>query len=250
VSDVGSEEIDGVNAENLLAVEDMDAYYGESQVLFDVSMTVGQNELVGIFGRNGMGKTTLLRSIVNRVVDRTTGTVTFDGEDISDWTTHEIVRSGISYVPEERAIYSGLSVRENLELAAPHGMDDTAIAARIEELYDRFPRLEERSDRDGGTLSGGEQQMLAIARGLLPEPALLLLDEPTEGLAPIIVDDVVDILEDLAEQDRSVLLVEQNISQTLPVISRGYMIQNGRVVVEGDTEDLGDESVQEQYLTV
>ena len=240
----------GRDGEPLLAVEDLDAFYGESQILFDVSMSVGHNELVGLFGRNGMGKTTLLRSIINRVVDRRTGTIRYDGREITDSDTHDIVRGGISYVPEDRSIYSGLTVRENLALAAPHGMSDDAVARRIDELYARFPRLEERADREGGTLSGGEQQMLAIARGLLPEPELLLLDEPTEGLAPIIVEDVVEILHDLAAQDRSVLLVEQNISKTLPVIDRGYMMQNGRLVVEGDEAVLGDDDLQERYLTV
>lgn len=234
----------------LLAVEDLDAFYGESKILFDVSIEVGHNELVGIFGRNGMGKTTLLRSIVNRVVDDRNGRILFDGEDVTDWDTHDIVRRGISYVPEERAIYADLTVRENLELAAPRSMSDDRIDARIGDLYDRFPRLEERRSRKGGTLSGGEQQMLAIARGLLPEPKVLLLDEPTEGLAPVIVNDVLQILRDIAEQDRSVLLVEQNISKTLPLIARGYMMENGRIVVDGDTDRLGDEELQERYLTV
>jgi branched-chain amino acid transport system ATP-binding protein len=250
VSDADTESTVDPDAEALLAVENVDAFYGESQILFDVSIEVGHNELVGIFGRNGMGKTTLLRSIVNRVVDNRTGRIRFDGEDVTGWDTHDIVRSGLSYVPEERAIYGDLTVRENLELAAPRSMADDRIDARIADLYDRFPRLEERRSRKGGTLSGGEQQMLAIARGLLPEPKLLLLDEPTEGLAPVIVNDVIQILRDLAEQDRSVLLVEQNISKTLPLIARGYMMENGRVVVDGDADRLGDDALQERYLTV
>lgn len=233
----------------LLEVEDLDAFYGESQVLFGVDLTVGDNDVVGVFGRNGMGKTTLLDSIVNRI-DRKTGTVRFRGEDVTDWPTHEIVRERLAYVPEDREIYPALSVHENLELAVPASVSDDVRDERIGEVFEQFERLGERRDQRGGTLSGGEQQMLAIGRALVSDPDLLLLDEPTEGLAPAIVDDVVDIVEELAAGDRSVLVVEQNIKRMLPIIDRGYLIETGRIVAEGDAEYLSDDELHEEYLTV
>ena len=234
---------------DLLTVEDLSAYYGESQVLFDVSIDVAETGVVGIFGRNGMGKTTLLDSIVNRI-DRKTGTVRYRETDISDWATHEIIREHVAYVPEDREVYPALSVRENLELATPQGLSDDTREERIRAVFDRFDRLEERASQRSGTLSGGEQQMLAIGRALVTEPDLLLLDEPTEGLAPIIVDEVVDVLRDLTSQDRAVLLVEQNIKQVLPLIERGYIIETGEIVAEGDAERLSDETLHDEFLTV
>ncbi|MFB6354002.1 MAG: ABC transporter ATP-binding protein [Halobacteriales archaeon] len=234
---------------DLLRGRDLCAFYGESQILFDVSIDVAQNEVVGIFGRNGMGKTTLLESLVNRI-DRKTGTVEYRGEDITDWAPHDIIREGIAYVPADREVYPALTVRENLELATSKDLSDDERDRRIQAVFEQFERLDERAEQRGGTLSGGEQQMLAIGRALVTEPDLLLLDEPTEGLAPIIVDGVVDVLETIGEQDRSVLLVEQNINRTLPLIERGYILENGRIVAEGDSEYLGDESLQEEHLTV
>jgi branched-chain amino acid transport system ATP-binding protein len=214
-----------------------------------VSLSVDETGVVGIFGRNGMGKTTILESIVNRI-DRKTGTVNFRGEDISGWTTHEIIRDRIAYVPEDREIYTALTVRENLELAAPKELSEEEERDRIDEVFDRFDRLEERSQQLGGTLSGGEQQMLAIGRGLVTDPDLLLQEEPTEGLAPKIVDDVVEVLDSLVTQNRAVLLVEQNITRTLPLIDRGYIIESGRIVADGSADDLDDEELHEEYLTV
>ncbi|SDX94960.1 ABC transporter ATP-binding protein [Halobellus clavatus] len=234
---------------DLLTVEDLNAFYGSSQILFDVSIDVGDNEVIGIFGRNGMGKTTLLDSLVNRI-DRKTGRVTYRGEDISEWSTHEIIREQIAYVPEDREIYPALTVRENLELATPSGVSDDVREERIQNVFSQFERLGEREKQRGGTLSGGEQQMLAIGRGLVSDPDLLLLDEPTEGLAPAIIDDVVEILESLVTGDRTVLIVEQNIKRMLPLIDRGYIIQTGEIVEEGDSEYLSDEEIHERYLTV
>lgn len=233
----------------LLDVDGLNAYYGESQVLFDVSLDCNEGDVVGVFGRNGMGKTTLLESLLNRI-DRKTGTVRFRDRDVTDWPPHEIIREGISYVPADREIYPALSVRENLEVSTPKGLSDEVVAERIQSVFDRFDRLGERRDQRGGTLSGGEQQMLAMGRALVRDPDLLLLDEPTEGLAPIIVDDVMDALEDLASQDRTVLLVEQNIKKTLPLIERGYILETGEIVAEGDSEFLSDEGLHEMYLTV
>ena len=233
----------------LLSVEDLNAFYGDSQVLFDVSMNLGTNDVVGVFGRNGMGKTTLLNSLVNRI-DRKTGTVTYRGQDVSQWSPHEIIREGIAYVPEEREIYPALSVRENLDLAMSSDVGDDVREDRIQNVFTQFERLGERQNQRGGTLSGGEQQMLAIGRALVTDPDLLLLDEPTEGLAPTIIDDVVEILESLVTGDRAVLIAEQNINRMLPLIDRGYMIQTGQIVEEGASEFLGDEGIQDKYLTV
>lgn len=233
----------------VLNVENLGAYYGESQILFDVSMHVDENDVIGVFGRNGMGKTTLLRSIVNQI-NRKTGSVTFLDQDITDWETHEIIRSGIAYVPENRDIYAELSVKENLKLAAPRGVSADELERRLNRIYEQFPRLKERSTQHGGTLSGGEQQMLAIARGLVTEPEILLLDEPTEGLAPIVVTDVIDAVEEIADENRTVVLVEQNINRILPIIDRGYVMKKGEVVVEGDAGLLSDEKLQEEHLSV
>jgi len=232
----------------LLSVADLDAFYDESQVLFDVSVDINDNEVVGVFGRNGMGKTTLLRSIVNQV--HHTGTVRFEGDEISTLPTNEIARRGVAYVPEDRAIYAELSVEENIDLAAPRGVSSDELDRRLDRILQMFPNLEERFDSPGGTLSGGEQQMLAIARGLITQPKLLLLDEPTEGLAPVIIDDLLESLEELAEAERTIVLVEQNINRTLSIVDRGYFIENGRIVADGDAEELADESLQQQYLTI
>lgn len=235
-------------SETLLSVSDLDAFYGDSQVLFDVTVDVGDQEVVGIFGRNGMGKTTLLRSVMNQV--RHTGTATFEGDDITQLRPYEINRRGVAYVPEDRAIYAELSVEENIDLAAPRNVEREEVDRRLDRILQMFPNLEERFDQPGGTLSGGEQQMLAIARGLITRPKLLLLDEPTEGLAPVIIDDLMRSLGELAEEDQTLVLVEQNINRTLSVVDRGYFIENGRIVAEGDDEALADEDLQQEYLTI
>jgi branched-chain amino acid transport system ATP-binding protein len=237
-----------VSNETRLSVSGVNAFYDESQVLFDVSLNVYDNEVLGVFGRNGMGKTTTLKSIINQVEH--TGEILYDGEDISGFETHEIVRKGIAYVPEERDIYPELSVEQNIELASPRSVDDAEYSRRRERVLEQFPSLEDRLKSDGDNLSGGEQQMLAIARALIQEPEILILDEPTEGLAPVIIDDLIEILEGLAEQDRTIVIVEQNLSRSLSIVERGYILENGRVVFNGDTSELADDAVQQEYLTI
>lgn len=236
-------------SESVLRLNDLSAFYGDSQVLFNLSLDISEGEFIGLFGRNGMGKTTLLRSILNQTVN-TTGTIMYHSEDVSNWPTYKIARTGIGFVPEGREIYSELSVKENLQLAMPRGLDSDERTQRLSTAYDRFPRLDERREQDAGTMSGGEQQMIAIARALVQEPDLLLLDEPTEGLAPVIVKEVIDRLRDIAGENRTIVMVEQNISQTLSLIDRGYILENGRIMVSGDTETLGEDSVQQQYLSI
>ena len=233
--------------ESLLEVIDLNSFYGDSQALFDVSIDVNRTEIIGIFGLNGMGKTTLLRSIVNQLV-RTEGSIYFDGEDISGKPTFEIVNRGIAFVPEDRAIYSELSVTQNLDLAVPSTVSADERAERRQQVFELFPRIRERLTQPAGTLSGGEQQMMAIARGLLSDPKLLMLDEPTEGLAPVIIDDVLDAISELADRDRTILIVEQNINRFLPIIDRGYVLQNGRIEFDGLAAELEDEERQEEYL--
>jgi branched-chain amino acid transport system ATP-binding protein len=234
----------------LLELREVSAGYGDSEILFDINMTVGHDNIVALFGRNGMGKTTLLRTIINQVIDSKSGTVLFSGTDVSDWSTYRLSREGIAYVPEDRSIYPNLTVEENLKIGIPRNVGEEEAEARVDQMYNHFSRLADRRRQAGGTLSGGEQQMLAIARALVSEPDLLLLDEPTEGLAPMIIEEVVDIINQIASDNRSILLVEQSINRMLPVIDYGYIIEDGCVVFQGESEKLSDESVQKKYLTV
>ena len=247
---------------SLLEVEDVHSYYGPSHILRGVSMTVEEGEIVTVLGRNGAGKTTLVRSITGTEPPEVRhGRIRFDETDITDMDPADIPLQGIAAVPEERRVFSKLSVAENLELPAisreswntwRRGIRGS-VSERIsvEELYDLFPRLEERKDQAAGSLSGGEQQMLSIARTLgLPNVKLLLLDEPTEGLAPQIVDSVIDAVEDIAAEGTTIVLIEQNVKAALNLASRGYVLDTGKMVHEGTTEQLEDEDVLEQYLSV
>ncbi|MFC7203240.1 ABC transporter ATP-binding protein [Haloferax namakaokahaiae] len=233
--------------DSLLSVEQIDTAYGKSQVLRDVSLEVGNGEVVALLGRNGAGKTTTLRSI-SGVIKPFDGTIVFDGTDITSLPDHEISRLGVSYVAEERAIFPDLTVAENLEMGRVN-RDDGVFT--IEEVYDLLPRLEERSEQLASHLSGGEQQMLVIARAVVGQTKLLLLDEPTEGLAPQIVEDVLDIIEHVSDQGIPILLVEQNLNAVLEVSDRNYILNKGEIVYEGTTEALqADEETQQQYLGI
>jgi branched-chain amino acid transport system ATP-binding protein len=219
-------------------------YYGESHVLHGVSLRVGAGEAVSLLGRNGAGKTTVIRSIVGFTPPRR-GAVMFDGQPVQGWAAHRIARSGIALVPQGRRIFSPLSVRENLTLGARRS------GWTLERVLDLFPRLRERQAQAGGTLSGGEQSMLAIARALMTNGRLLLLDEPSEGLAPIIVREIGRIVRLLKDEGLSILLVEQNYHLALQVADRVYVMNKGQIVYEGAPADLeADEDVKRRYLGV
>ena len=228
----------------MLELDSIHSFYGKSHVLEGVSLNVGEGELVTLLGRNGAGKTTTLRSIAGIVRPRT-GSVRFMGRDLAGLPIHEIARAGIALVPEHRGIFGMLSVEENLQIAVTPGW------WTIKDVYDLFPRLYERRRNGGNALSGGEQQMLAMARALLCNPKLLLLDEPTEGLAPVIVDEIVKTLIDIRRTGMAVLLVEQNLAVCEKLADRHYVLEQGRIVYAGTNADFAaDRSVRDRYLAL
>jgi branched-chain amino acid transport system ATP-binding protein len=229
----------------LLEVEDVHTYYGESHVLEGVSLEVDGGETVALIGRNGVGKTTTLRTILQLTPPRS-GRVRFDGKDVTGQRADQVAGQGVGWIPEDRRVFTQLTVEENVRLAVPPGRP---VPSTLEEVFDVFPDLEEFRDRRAGTLSGGQQQMLAIARGLAGENRLLLVDEPSEGLAPQIVQAVADSLRSVAE-DTTVLLVEQNFPLAMDLADRFYLLDNGRVVERGSTEDVSreDERIR-RYLS-
>ena len=236
----------------LLALEDLHAYYGEAHILQGVSLTVGAGEVVTLIGRNGAGKTTTLKSIMGLVPPRG-GRITFDGRELTTLPTHEVARAGIAYVPEERRILPNLSVAENLRL----GMLSVPRAAQaenagvMEEVLTYFPRLRERYEQKGKSLSGGEQQMLAIARGLVAHPKLMLVDEPTEGLSPLLVESLTEILGEINRRGTTILLVEQMLEVALALSHRLYVMDQGRIQFEGTPDALrADPEIQQRFLGV
>ncbi|MFC7167555.1 ABC transporter ATP-binding protein [Halospeciosus flavus] len=232
---------------SLLELDGVDAYYENSHVLFDLDMTVEENEIIALLGRNGAGKTTTLRSIVGSTVTRREGEITFRGEDISSRSANQISRKGIKLVPEGRRVFPTLTVHENLQVAA-----ETAVDPRpVEEMYDIFPVLDDLRGNNGQNLSGGEQQMLSVARALVQRPDLLLLDEPTEGLAPVIVDDLLEVLRNVVEEDVTVIITEQNVDFVLELSERAYIIDKGANAWDGTTEELENrEELLDEYLSV
>jgi branched-chain amino acid transport system ATP-binding protein len=235
-------------ADPLLALEEVHAYYGEAHILQGVSLTVGEGEIVTLIGRNGAGKTTTLRSVMGIVRPRR-GRVRLRGEDITGLPPHEVARRGLAWVPEERRILPNLTVIENLRLAwlgAGVGGD-----GRVDEVFAYFPRLRERAGHRGRHLSGGEQQMLAIARALVAEPSVMLVDEPTEGLAPMLVQNLTEILAAINRRGTTILLVEQSLDVALALARRVYVMDQGRIQFEGTPEDLRrDPAVQQRFLGV
>jgi branched-chain amino acid transport system ATP-binding protein len=231
----------------MLELDGVSTYYGESQVLDDISMSVEEGEVLGVLGRNGAGKTTTLRTILGLVKPRT-GTVHFDGQDITDLPAHEISKRGISLVPEDRRIVPKFTVMENLRLVTDSMGGDEADVERVFEL---FPGLDDRRDHLGQELSGGQQQMLAIGRALIGDIRLLLLDEPLEGLAPLIVEDVKEIIDEISETGVTILLVEQDIMNALDVVDRSYVIDKGQIVHEDAAEDVrANQELLDEYLGI
>jgi len=232
----------------LLELTDVTARYGDVQVLWCVSFTVREAEIATLIGANGAGKTTTLKTI-SGVVRATTGRIVFGGERIDRLPSHEIAARGIAHVPEGRRLFPLMSVRENLELGAITKEARRARAESFERVFALFPQLKDREGQMAGTLSGGEQQMVAIARGLMARPRLLILDEPSLGLAPIVVREMFEIIRTINREGITVLLVEQNVQQSLKLADRAYVLENGRVVLEGaGNELLDDQRVREAYL--
>lgn len=232
----------------MLEVRGIHTYYGSSHVLFGLSLRVARGEIVGILGRNGVGKTTILRSIIGLTPPRQ-GTIEFDGHDVTGKSPYLLTRSGIGFVPEDRRVFPNLTVEENLQVAARKS--DGAAAWTIDRAYGLFPKLRTLRDRKGGYLSGGEQQMLTIARTLMINPRLLLLDEPMEGLAPAIVSNLVEQIRKLKEEGLTILLSEQNVKAALRLVERCYVIEKGAVKFAGTTAELmGEEQVRQRYLGV
>lgn len=239
-----------MGANMLLRVENIDTYYGLSHVLQDVSLEVDTDEIVTLVGRNGAGKTTTLKSILG-ITPVSSGRILFKDEDISALSTHLIVQRGISYVPEERRIIPGLSVRENLKLALLKSKNRDREEEMVERVSQYFPVLRDRLTQDGASLSGGEQQMLAIARGLVTEPDVMLIDEPTEGLMPVLVEIIGEMVQTINREGVTVLLVEQNMEMALSISQRAYVMDEGRIQSFGPAQEiLADEEIQRRYLSV
>jgi branched-chain amino acid transport system ATP-binding protein len=231
---------------SLLEVSGLNSYYGDSHILFDVGLRVEKNEVVALLGRNGAGKSTTLKSLMGVVTPRT-GKVVFDGVDIAGQKSHAIAQAGMQLVHEDRRIFGSLSVEENLVLAGLTAKNRWPL----ERAYDMFPRLKERRGSRGTDLSGGEQQMLAIARALMRDPKIVLLDEPFEGLAPVIVRDLVKACRELAAAGQTIVLVEQNLAATLALASRVYIINNGHIAHEGPAAEIkANPDVLQRYLGV
>jgi branched-chain amino acid transport system ATP-binding protein len=250
-----------VSDDPLLRLENVDSYYGQSHILRDISMEVREGEICALLGRNGAGKTTTLRSIAGaRPPDVRDGRVLFEGRDVTGETTEDISSGGIALVPEERRVFPNLSVEENLHLPDVARNWSNTFGRNIsvsktgltnEEIYEDFPRLDERRTQKAGTLSGGEQQMLAIARALKQGADLLMLDEPYEGLAPQIIESVEDAIERIRDSGKTILLVEQNAVAAINIADRAYVVDQGEVVFDGSAEELrDDEETRQRYLGV
>jgi branched-chain amino acid transport system ATP-binding protein len=232
----------------MLTVENLHVFYGAIQALQGVSFHLQKGEIVALIGANGAGKSTVLNTISGILRPRQ-GAVLFQDQPIHEVPAQEIVRKGIIHVPEGRKIFSRMTVTENLEMGAYTHSDRASIARDMESVFTRFPRLRERRSQLGGTLSGGEQQMLAIGRGLMAHPDLLLLDEPSMGLSPILVEQIFDIIQDINEQGTSILLVEQNAQMALAIADRAYVLETGKIVMQGTGDDLlKDPKVIQAYL--
>jgi branched-chain amino acid transport system ATP-binding protein len=239
-----------VSGTPLLAVSGLNAFYGAAHILFDLAFEIGQGEVVALMGRNGAGKSTTLKSIMG-LIERRTGSILFAGEDISHARTYEIARLGLGYVPEDRRIFTDLTVTENMEVGRQPTRHDASEVWTPERLFELFPNLAEARHRLGGRLSGGEQQMLTVARTLMGNPRLILLDEPSEGVAPIIVDAMADMMVALKQTGVAIVLSEQNLPFAELVSDRAYIIEKGEMRFSGSMQDLSaNEELRRAYLEV
>ncbi|EPX90280.1 MAG: ABC transporter ATP-binding protein [Streptococcus halitosis] len=232
----------------MLKVENLSVHYGMIQAVRDVSFEVNEGEVVSLIGANGAGKTTILRTL-SGLVRPSAGKIQFLGKEIQKLPAQKIVAGGLSQVPEGRHVFPGLTVMENLEMGAFLKKDREENQANLKKVFSRFPRLEERKNQDAATLSGGEQQMLAMGRALMSTPKLLLLDEPSMGLAPIFIQEIFDIIQDIQKQGTTVLLIEQNANKALAISDRGYVLETGKIVLSGTGKELASsEEVRKAYL--
>lgn len=235
-------------AEPMLKIDNIDVYYGAIHALKGISLEVNEGEIVTLIGANGAGKSTTLRTISGLLKPKT-GSITFLGQNIAGVRAHEIVKKGISQVPEGRRVFAEMTVMENLDLGAFVRKDKAGIQQDLKHVFELFPRLEERKNQSAGTLSGGEQQMLAMGRALMSRPKLLLLDEPSMGLAPLLIKEIFNIIVDINKSGTTVLLVEQNANMALSIANRAYVLETGRITLSGKAQDLAaSEDVRKAYL--
>ena len=233
---------------SMLEVKDLQVYYGVIQALKGISFEVEQGDVVALIGANGAGKTTTLHTITGLLPSKA-GNITFEGTDITHVPGYKLVSMGIAHVPEGRRVFASLTVLQNLKMGAYTRKDKDEIRQTLDMVYEHFPRLEERKNQMAGTLSGGEQQMLAMGRALMSHPKLIVMDEPSMGLSPIFVNEIFDIIKEVSESGTTVLLVEQNAKKALSIADRAYVLETGRITLEGKASDLlHDESVQKAYL--
>lgn len=232
----------------LLEIRDIEVFYGVIQAIKGISFDVNEGEVIALIGANGAGKTTVLHTITGLLQPKN-GSIVFDGKDITKVPAHKIVAMGMAHVPEGRRVFSQLSVYENLKMGAYTRKDKAEIEESLEMVYGKFPRLEERKNQLAGTLSGGEQQMLAMGRALMSHPKIVLMDEPSMGLSPIFVEEIFKIIEEVSASGTTVLLVEQNAKKALGIANRAYVLETGNIVLEGDaTELMNNETVKKAYL--
>jgi branched-chain amino acid transport system ATP-binding protein len=232
----------------MLEVHDIEVYYGMIQAIKGLSFEVNEGEVISLIGANGAGKTTILHTITG-LLQAKKGNIIFEGKDITKTPAHKIVSMGMAHVPEGRRVFAELSVLENIKMGAYTRKDKNEIQESIEMVYKRFPRLEERKNQLAGTLSGGEQQMLAMGRALMSKPRIILMDEPSMGLSPIFVNEIFDIIREVSEAGTTVLLVEQNAKKALSIADRAYVLETGKIVKTGKASDLlNDESIKKAYL--
>lgn len=232
----------------MLEVKDLEVFYGMIQAIKGISFEVNEGEVIALIGANGAGKTTILHTITG-LLEASKGAVFFDGENITKIPAHKIVSMGMAHVPEGRRVFANLTVLQNLKMGAYTRHDKNEIEETLATIYERFPRLQERQNQLAGTLSGGEQQMLAMGRALMSHPKIILMDEPSMGLSPIFVNEIFDIIRSVSSSGTTVLLVEQNAKKALSIADRAYVLETGKIVLEGQASDLlNNDSIKKAYL--